>query len=63
MPWPATIPDDLRSTLDPIIHGRYRHSADVWTELRSWLIKHGVEAPDLPPPGPQPWDGAAMRDQ
>ena len=63
MPWPTMIPHDLRSALDRIVQSRNPCSADVWTELREWLIRHGVEAPDLPPPGPEHWDGAAMRDQ
>lgn len=63
MPWPTMIPDDLRPAIDRIVQGRNRGVADVWTEVRDWLIKHGVEPPDLPPPAPPAWEGAAMRDQ
>ena len=47
--WPAMMPPDLRRTIDVVLSMRSPCAADVWTELREWLIKHDVEAPrDLP---------------
>jgi hypothetical protein len=63
MPWPSMMPEDLRSPISNILASRNPMAADVWTEVRDWLIKHGVKAPDLPPPGPLPWIASAMRDQ
>ena len=45
--WPTMIPPDLRRKLEPVLGSRNRPlAADVWTELRDWLLKHGVTPPD-----------------
>lgn len=49
MPWPNSIPADLRRTLDGTLSQRGVGSAQVWGDVRDWLIKHGVEAPKILP--------------
>ena len=45
--WPTMIPDDLRYRLDGVLGGISRPlAADVWTDLREWLIAHEVAPPD-----------------
>ena len=40
-------PADLRSRLKPVLLGRNRPlAADVWTELRDWLIEHQAVPPE-----------------
>ncbi len=63
MLWPTMMPADLRSAINHVLGARNVEAADVWTEVRDWLIKHGVEAPELPATEPSPWAGASMRDQ
>lgn len=63
MPWPTMMPDDLRRCVDDIIHRRNAEAADVWTELRDWLMKHGVEAPPLPAAVPAEGASGAQRSQ
>ena len=46
MPWPSNIPADLRHRLDAVLSLRSCGAAEVWGEVRDWLIKHGVEGPD-----------------
>lgn len=48
MSWPNNIPPDLRRKIEIVLSMRHCDSNEVWTELRAWLIKHNVEAPDLP---------------
>ena len=44
--WPRMIPPDLRSRLEALLGTRNRPlAADVWTELRDWLISHEAEPP------------------
>lgn len=40
------LPPDLRRILDGALSIRNVEAADIWTNVREWLIKHGVEAPD-----------------
>ena len=63
MPWPTNIPPDLRRALDECLSMRSITSADLWTEVREWLIKHGAEAPVLPSDAPQGRVSRAQRDQ
>lgn len=56
MPWPNTIPADLRRRLEAVLSLRYVGAPEVWGEVRDWLILHAVEAPqklpeDVRPPG------------
>lgn len=50
MPWPHTIPADLRRMIENALGRRSVGSPEIWGEVRDWLIKHGVEAPDHPLP-------------
>ena len=52
--WPTMIPDDLRYRLDGVLGGVSRPlAADVWTDLREWLIAHEVAPPSgLAKPAP-----------
>lgn len=57
MPWPHTIPPDLRRRLDTAMSMRGCAAPDLWGEIRDWLTHHGVEAPvslpeDSAPDGP-----------
>lgn len=45
MPWPSSIPADLRRILDGTLAQRGVNAAQVWGDLRDWLIKHQVEPP------------------
>lgn len=54
MPWPNTIPADLRPRLDAALSRRSVGAAELWGEVRDWLIKHGVEAPERLPEDPAP---------
>jgi hypothetical protein len=61
MPWPYTIPPDLRTLLDQVLSKRNVGAAEVWGEVRDWLEAHGVEMPDdLPFDRPEE---TAQRDQ
>lgn len=47
--WPTMIPADLRAALTGTLDGQARPLAtDVWTDLRDWLIAHGMELPSEP---------------
>lgn len=48
MPWPTMMPPDLRSAVNRVLGFRNVEAADVWTEVRDWLVAHGVQAPELP---------------
>jgi hypothetical protein len=57
MTWPNSIPPDLRRRLEDVLSYRSFGPADLWGEIRDWLIKHQVAAPDqlpedLRPSGP-----------
>ncbi|GAB5438252.1 hypothetical protein [Falsiruegeria mediterranea] len=53
--WPSTIPFDLRNRIDGLAERRGNMlSADVWTEIREWLERHGVDAPDHHLPASDP---------
>jgi hypothetical protein len=61
MPWPQTVPPDLRPRLEDVLGQRSHGPAEIWGEIRDWLVKHGVEAP-----GGLPFDRpgeTAQRDQ
>ena len=47
--WPTMMPPDLRRNIEGVLGMRSPCAADVWTELREWLVLHGVEAPDYLP--------------
>ena len=62
MPWPHSVPADLRRRLDEVLSFRNRGAPEVWGVIRDWLEAHGVEKPDgieveRPP------EGGAQRDQ
>lgn len=62
MTWPHSIPAGLRRRIDSVLGQRSHGAADIWGEVRDWLVEHGVEMPDgveveLPP------EGGAQRDQ
>jgi hypothetical protein len=61
LPWPTMMPEDLRRAVNRTLGARNVEAADVWTEVREWLIKHGVEAPQLPAAAPASWEGATQR--
>ena len=46
MPWPNSIPEDLRLRLLGTLAVRSVGPAEVWGDLRDWLVKHGVQPPD-----------------
>lgn len=46
MPWPYTVPADLRPRLEAVLSFRSRGAAEVWGEVRDWLEAHGVELPE-----------------
>ena len=54
MPWPNTIPADLRRLLDSTLSHRSVGAAEIWGDVRAWLIKHGVDAPERLPEDPPP---------
>jgi hypothetical protein len=47
--WPTMIPPDLRRRLEATLSARNVEAADVWTEVRDWLIKHHVQPPAMLP--------------
>lgn len=49
MTWPNSIPPDLRQMLASVLSTRSHGPAELWGEIRDWLIKHGVEAPEKLP--------------
>jgi hypothetical protein len=62
MPWPYSIPADLRPLIDGALSKRNCRAPEIWGEVRDWLEAHGVEVPEgitlEPPP-----EGGAQRDQ
>lgn len=47
--WPHTIPADLRRQLETVLSFRNCGPAEIWGEVRDWLDKHEVEAPEQLP--------------
>ena len=45
MSWPQNCPPDLRRMLEGVLSQRSHGPAEVWGELRDWLVRHQVEAP------------------
>ena len=43
--WPTMIPPDLRRSIEAALSVRSPCAADIWTEVREWLITHEAEAP------------------
>lgn len=62
MPWSYTIPAGLRRRLDAVLSQRNVGSAEIWGEIRDWLVENGVEMPEHVRPEPAV-DGTAQRDQ
>lgn len=62
MPWPHTVPTDLRRRLDEVLSFRNRSAPEVWGVVRDWLEAHQVEMPDSVKVDPPP-EGGAQRDQ
>lgn len=52
--WPNTIPEDLRKRMASTLTARSVGPAELWGDVREWLIKHGVEPPEHPLPEYQP---------
>lgn len=46
MSWPYSIPADLRPRLEAVLGQRNHGAAEIWGEVRDWLVAHGVEMPD-----------------
>ncbi len=46
MPWPYTIPADLRPRIEAVLGQRSHGAAEIWGEVRDWLEAHGVEMPE-----------------
>lgn len=61
MTWPHSIPAGLRRRLDRVLSQRHHGAAEIWGEVRDWLVEAGVERPDHIQAEP-PIDGA-QRDQ
>lgn len=57
MSWPQSIPPDLRRALEGVLSTRSHGPAEIWGEVRDWLEKHGVEAPERLPEDP-PYENA-----
>lgn len=49
MPWPKSLPDDLRRHLEGVMGYRRFGPAEVWDAVREWLEEQGVEPPSQPP--------------
>lgn len=43
--WPTMIPPRLRRQLEATLSARNVEAADIWTDLREWLIEQGVQPP------------------
>ncbi len=61
MTWPHSIPHDLRPRLEDVLGQRSHGPAEIWGEVRDWLVKHRVELPEGIEVAP-PIEGA-QRDQ
>jgi hypothetical protein len=61
MTWPYSVPTDLRRRLDGVLSQRSRGAAEVWGEVRDWLVEQGVEMPEAIQVEPSP--ETAQRDQ
>jgi len=46
VPWPTDIPPDLRRNLETVLGFRSFGPAELWGEIRDWLVKHDVQVPD-----------------
>lgn len=47
MPWPKTVPDDLRRKLEAVLGYRNRPAPqDAWGAVLEWLEESDVEAPE-----------------
>jgi hypothetical protein len=48
MPWPKTVPDDLRRKLEAVLGYRNRPAPqDVWGAVLEWLEMNGVRPPSV----------------
>ena len=47
--WPHSVPPDLRPKLEAVLSFRSHGAAEIWGEVRDWLVAHGVECPDRLP--------------
>ncbi len=56
MPWPKSLPDDLRHRLESVMGYRRFGPSEVWDAVREWLESEGVE-----PPLKDPLNGAEKR--
>lgn len=45
MPWPKSLPEDLRCRLESVMGYRRYGPAEVWDAVREWLEAEGVEPP------------------
>lgn len=51
--WPNNIPHDLRTRLEGVMGHRSYGPADIWGEVKDWLEKHHVRAPERLPDEPR----------
>lgn len=52
--WPYTIPPDLRRRLENVLGMRSHGPAELWGEIRDWLVLHGAPAPQKLPEDERP---------
>lgn len=46
MSWSYNIPAGLRRRLDAVLSQRNVGAAEIWGEIRDWLVEQGVEKPE-----------------
>lgn len=57
MPWPRSIPEDLRRRLEGVMGYRSFGPAEIWDTLREWLESEGIDPPFKPPLKPPSNEG------
>jgi hypothetical protein len=46
MPWPHSIPADLRRRLAGVLSTRHAGPPEIWGEVRDWLEAKGAQVPE-----------------
>lgn len=62
MSWPYSSPAGLRRRIDTVLGQCSHGAAEIWGEIRDWLVERGVEMPDTIEVE-RPPEGGAQRDQ
>jgi len=62
MSWPYSIPAGLRRRIENVLGQRSYGAAEIWGEIRDWLVENGVEKPEGIT-AERPIEGGAQRDQ